>query len=257
MENIIVKWSSGEYEVDSDRTIEKYRQLLTGFLESELFLISPFATANDELDAILDRRTNNDSGFSWIESANMFYSRCRLEQIVHCNDRYPWDQLSFQPWQNFPIVSMNRFTREGAVLLENERITLPLFKKYEVLGSQGDTTQLRYFQQKVGESFVFCYKFDILDEYNKNRFCLRFAEDAYKREALLLTQFFSIQYLINHPYECFPVPYLCGSQGGIQDLNAMATLLNPVIEEKKATMIRLLDRFHESIVSHNLRAETI
>ena len=51
------------------------------------------------------------------------------------------------------------------------------------------------------------------------------------------------------------MPYISGSQGGIHDLNAMATLLNPVIEEKKDTMLRLRDRFHESIVSHDLRAE--
>lgn len=256
MDNIIVKWGSNEYVVDSNRTIDRYNQLLSEFMNSELLTVDPFSTTEAELDVILETRANNQTGYSWIERTSIFYSRCCLEKVLHIQDAYPWDQLYFQPWRHFPVITMNRFRREGIVLLDNERTSIPIAKKYEVLGCHGDTTHLDYFQQNIGSPFIYCYYFDMIDDYNKTRWCLRFAENSYKREALLLTQYFSIQFLINHPLECFPVPYLKGSNGGILELSVMRTILNPIIEKERSSLTSLLNRLNDSAVSHNLHAET-
>lgn len=254
MENIIIKWGSNEYVVDSDRTVDRYNALIADFINSDLFSINPCHAADEELDELLEKRAHNESGFSWIEQSNRFYSRCHLSEVIHVNDTYPWDQLYFQPWQNFPVITMNRFNMLGNVLLDNERRTLPYMKKYEVLGAHGDTTNLNYFVQNVGSPFIYCYRFDMVDDF-RQRWCLRFAENSYKRESLLLTQFFSLSFLINHPLECFPVPYLCGSDGGIHDMEAMSSLLSPIIEDKRDCLISHRARLREMMILHNLQAE--
>lgn len=114
MDDIIVKWGSNEYVVDSNRTIDRYNQLLSEFMNSELLTVDPFSTTEAELDAILETRANNQTGYSWIERTSIFYSRCCLEKVLHIQDAYPWDQLYFQPWRHFPVITMNRFRREGA-----------------------------------------------------------------------------------------------------------------------------------------------
>lgn len=256
MDNIIVKWGSNEYEVDSNRTIDYYNQLISGFINSELMTVDPFSPSEADLDAILERRANNQTRYSWIEMTPQFYSRCRLEDVLHIHDTNPWYQLSFQPWINFPVITMNRFRRGGIILLDNERTIIPIRKKYEVLGCHGDTTDLGYFQQNIGSSFIYCYYFDMIDDYDKTRWCLRFAENSYKREALLLTQFFSVNYLINYPLECFPLPYLKDSDSGIKELNVLRKLLMPVIEDNRSSLIALHDKLNEMIKSYNLRGET-
>ena len=128
MDDIIVKWGSNEYVVDSNRTIDRYNQLLSEFMNSELLTVDPFSTTEAELDAILETRANNQTGYSWIERTSIFYSRCCLEKVLHIQDAYPWDQLYFQPWRHFPVITMNRFRREGIVLLDNERTSICLFR---------------------------------------------------------------------------------------------------------------------------------
>lgn len=64
MDNIIVKWGSNEYVVDSNRTIDRYNQLLSEFMNSELLTVDPFSTTEAELDAILETRANNQTGYS-------------------------------------------------------------------------------------------------------------------------------------------------------------------------------------------------
>ena len=255
MENIIVKLDSHKYEVDSDRTVERYDKLITDFLSSELFALNPYDVAESELDDLLDRRTGGGFGESWIEYASGFYSKYYLKEVVHVrSDIFPeWDDIHFSPELN---ISMNRFRYGGNVYLENTKKKLPIVKKYEVLGSHGNTTQLHYFNRNIGRAFVFCYQFCVKDDYNDDRFCLRFAEDSYKREALLLTQYFLIHFLIKHPLDCFPHPYEAGTEYRISEINAMATLLNPVIEENKETMYQFLNRFKGDLIAHRLHAES-
>lgn len=64
MDDIIVKWGSNEYVVDSNRTIDRYNQLLSEFMNSELLTVDPFSTTEAELDAILETRANNQTGYS-------------------------------------------------------------------------------------------------------------------------------------------------------------------------------------------------
>ena len=254
MENIIIKWGSNEFEIDSNRTHDRYNQLISSFLGSELFSVNPYEAAEEELDDLLARRANNKGGYSWVENAGQFYSRCHLEKIIHVDGSFPWDQLYFQPWENFPVISMNRFRMEGSVFLYNERKILPISKKYGVLGCHEDTTQLSYFTHNQGKPFIKCYYFGMVDDY-RERWCLRFAEDSFKRDALLLTQYFSINFLINHPFECFPVPYLCGANGGIQDFEAMDSLLSPILLKNQCHMVSIRERLREMVVSHHLHAE--
>ena len=72
MDDIIVKWGSNEYVVDSNRTIDRYNQLLSEFMNSELLTVDPFSTTEAELDAILETRANNQTGYSWIERTSIF-----------------------------------------------------------------------------------------------------------------------------------------------------------------------------------------
>lgn len=259
MENILTTIDSRVYEIDSDKTIEEYRQLISHFLNSDLFSYDPYCMSGSELDEILDKRaTNKVHNCSWIGRTEIFFSRCHLESINHVNDVYPWDQLCFQPHKNFPVVTLNRFRRDGSVLMENEREVLPIWKKYEILGSTDDTTKLEYFKKSIGRPYVYCYSFDTLDDFSKQRLCLRFGEDYYKRESLLLTQLFSISYLINYPIACFPLPNVADMIGVVvDDTNAMSTLLSPILKENEPVMMKLQSKLQQSIIRHNLHAENI
>lgn len=52
MANYIVKSGKSEYEIDCDRTEQEYRDLLSSFLNSELFL-DPYELTDDDLESIL------------------------------------------------------------------------------------------------------------------------------------------------------------------------------------------------------------
>lgn len=258
MPELVVKRGNDEYVIDCERSEQEYRDLLSSFMQSDLFTCNPFNLSDKDLDAILERRSNAYVKHSWLGTTGHFFSRCRLDKVVHIHDEYPWEQLSFQPWQHFPVITMNRFRREMHVLLEKEHRILPAKKKYEVLGCQEDTTALSYFEKNVGKSFIYCYGFNAVDSYSPHRFCIRFAEDSFKREALLLTGLFSINYLLNHPFECFPNPYIAHTGGWvIEDIEAMSVILNPIMEEEKPALLEIQNRLKEEVRVRHLQSEEI
>ena len=254
----LISSGSQKREIDAEKTYNEYNNLITKFLGSPLFAADPSSMSDTELEDFASSRTNNTGGCSWIESTEKFFSACQLERVIHVNDKYPWDQLYFQPWKNFPIITLNRFRRESLAYLCNSNEVLSLRKKNRVLGTSEDTTVIRYFTARVGKPFIFCYCFDVIDDYNKHRFCLRFAEDTYKREALLQTQSFAINYFLHHPCECLPCPYLAdGSGWHIGDIPAMNTILKPILAEKKTELESLQKRVAEQMITFGLPSEII
>lgn len=254
----LISSGSQKREIDAEKTYNEYNALITKFLGSPLFAADPSSMSDTELEDFASSRTNNIGGYSWIESTEKFFSACHLAQVVHVNGIYPWDQLSFQPWRNFPVVTLNRFRRECPVILNNANEILPLQKKYEVLGSKEDTTKIQYFTERIGRPFIFCYRFSMIDDYNNRRSCLRFAEDSYKREALVQTQSFAINYLIHHPYECLPCPYLADGSGWlINDIPAMNTILKPILTEKKMEIETIQKRVAQQMIAYGLPSEII
>lgn len=257
MANYIVKSGKSEYEIDCDRTEQEYRDLLSSFLNSELFL-DPYELTDDDLESILQKRENTVLNVrpSWIGAAGLFYSKCNLIKVLHNQDAYPWVQLSFQPWKHFPIVTLNRFRRDMVVYLKNENVLLPEYKKYEILGCREDTTNVSYFERNVGRDFIYCYMFSAIDGYNTCRSCLRFAEESYKREAMVMTGLFSINYLIGYPAECFPCPFLVvACDCSIGDIGAMRFILNPIMDEVKPELLKIQSRLKDSANKHHLTVE--
>ena len=254
----LISSGSQKLEIDAEKTYNEYNDLITKFLGSPLFAVDPSSMSDTELEDFASSRTNNTDGCSWIESVEKFFSACQLERVIHVNDKYPWDQLYFQPWKNFPVVTLNRFRKECPVILNNANEILPLKKKYEVLGAKEDTTKIQYFNERIGRPFVFCYRFSIIDDYNNHRSCLRFADDSYKREALLQTQAFAINYFLHHPYECLPCPYLADGSGWlVNDIPAMDIILKPILTEKKMEFESLQNRVAQQMIAHGLTPEII
>jgi len=254
----LISSGSQKREIDAEKTYNEYNDLITRFLNSPLFAIDPSSVSEMELEEFASSRTKNTGGYSWIENVEKFFSVCHLEEVIHVNDRYPWDQLYFQPWKNFPFITLNRFRRESLVYLCNTNEILPLKKKNKVLGTSEDTTDIHYFTARVGKPFIFCYHISVIDDYGKHRSCLRFAEYTYKREALLQTQAFAINYFLHHPCECLPCPYLAdGSGWHICDTPAMETILKPLLAEKKEALKALQKRVAQQMKAYGLPSEII
>ena len=258
MERIILSSGIEKRETDAERTASEYYKLVSNFIESELFAVNPLIMTDEELDAFAAKRANNPGGSSWIERTGKFYSKCHLEKVQHINDIYSWDQLCFQPWKNLPIVTLSKFRRVSYVYLSNTHELRPLPRKYEVLGAKDNTTSINYYTERVGMPFVYCYQFGVLDEYSpitSERPCLRFAEDHYKREALLLTQHFTISYFLCYPYDCLPCPYLVLPGWTIKDVPAMRTIMAPIFSEKMDSLKHLESTFIDRLRSQDLEPE--
>lgn len=248
------------YEIDIKKTTAIYNQLLTNLLESELFSVNPYELSDAELDTLLTRRADNLSFSSymgsWIERTEFFYSRCFLKDVIHHTGEFNWYEIRFQPEKNFGPISMSRFQYSGLVFLGGtHKISHPpIWKVNEVLGSQEETARLEYFIQRKGQTFIFCYHFPVIGRFGRN-VCHRFAEKSYSREALLLTQLFILNYLINHPLDCFPSPRIDGGRCGVQNFEMMTSLLTPIIEEKRAEMEKKQYRIKEQVAMHSLSPE--
>ena len=257
MSTFVIKIDEEEYRVDRERTEREYRDQLSSFIESDLFTCNPYSLSDEKIDTILERRSRAYVKSTWISSVGRFFSRCHLESVLNIQDKYPWVQLTFQPWNHFGCVTMNRFQRDMRVYLEKERIVLPIKIKNEVLGSRGDTTDVNYFKQNSGKPFIYCYGIRAVDNNSPYRLCLRFAEDSFKREALLLTGLFSVNYLLNHPIECFSGPYLPNSFVRCGSIGAMSYILNPIMEEAKPKLLEVKSRLEEEVKARHLQSEEI
>ena len=247
-------------KTDIPKTKERYEALFGSFMDSELMNVNALELTSQELTQMLDRRTKNSGGPSWFERTELFFTRCKLSRIIPQNvgGPSPWTQLLFEP-NNLGIVTMSRFTYPNPVIFPRSgwEIDRTRNKANEILGCDENYRTLNYFKNHLGQSYIKCYSFPTHNSFSlgSTYSCIRFALLSYIREALLLTQGYTINFVLNHPTECFPGISMEGSLGLLMDRAKQEELYAPILESRRNELLDIKGRIDQQLSSQDLEPE--
>ena len=254
-----------EYEIDIERTKEEYRKELDSFMESFIMNCSPFETDLAVLEREATERTGK-AGYGLLENAQGFCSYRTVDRVTTVsNPGYnPYLEIELSPF--WGSLTSNRFrwgcnpcfevAEDGGAALGREygQPTRTLF-----LDIEGSEAQLQYLKDNIGGKILECYRFDSVDDFQKQRSCYRFARTSYLRESILLTQAFVLDYIERHPLDCFGGPYISGH--GL-DFSACAgktklEILSPILEGYLLRLKKQKQRVMEELARRGLSSESI
>ena len=249
-----------EEAIDQERSRETYSALLESFLSSPFFGCDPINFADNEIDAFINRK-HGPIDNSWLSLATLFCSKCHLEDIYDVQSgNLSYYEIRIVPYNLLnQFITLNRFRYQCFPVFESRHIAEGNFPKtYEVFGANRPSYTLDYFRKLKGQDLIYCYKFWSVDDFGKQRWCLRLSEKEYVREAILLSQRFTIDYLLSHPLDCFPDPWAAERLYMLVDDNLSKwRILAPIIESNRKIIDHKLNQVNEYIRKLKLSPEVI
>jgi len=253
------------YKIDIERTKDQYRKELDSFMESFIMTCSPYETDLGQLESEAATRAGK-VGFSFLQVSEGFCSFRTIDKVtpVHTQGYNPYldivlshsaDTLTSN-WFKWPCRPCFEVAEDGGAALGME-FGLPTYTSF--LDIEGTGEQLQYLKDNVGGKIIECYRFSSVNDFHKQRSCYRFARTSYLRESILLTQAFVLDYIEQHPLDCFGGPYIHGE--GL-DVSACAgktklELLNPILEGYRPRLRERKEQVMEELALRGLSSESI
>jgi hypothetical protein len=251
--------------IDIERTASVYKSQLDSFMSSFIMNCSPFD--EDEESLLTESRARGcKCGYSWLDRAQYFCSCHYVKSVeeISLEGYRPYLDIKFTP--SLDALTSNWFIWEcrpcfekmvtGIECLEHD---LGGYTKSRFIDIQEASDQLEFLNNHVGDEIIMCYRFLSVNNFNKQRACYRFSKKESLREAILLTQGFVLDYLENHPLDCFNGPF---TEDGPLDISYLDNIkkweiLSPILDSYLPSFRARKDWVESQLHMHKLMTESI